>query len=255
MSLSRFTRHYAFTRLAQISSASKLTKTTCLPKTSQNARFVNPRRGLATESFAPRPSGLLPFLLQRKDGSSRSKAKGALIVSSILSGMLFFRAAGDYLRMQEGLNVVAWNLVQCYRTNLHFPQVDFEDYAQSAEYFRDLSKVVMVQLHGNSVETVYRAFEVIIESEKGSAQTEKAHALFRRTSREMHRLLEKSGELDMTMVETGAEAMKKLLVATVKFAEILAEVQESSQGGNGMAIVLKQDSSSVKGKDKWDEVS
>lgn len=157
--------------------------------------------------------------------------------------------------MQEGLNVVAWNLVQCYRTDLHFSQVDFEDYAQSAEYFRDLSKVVMVQLHGNSVETVYRAFEVIIEAQKGSAQAEKAHALFRRTSREMHRLLEKSGELDMTMVETGAEAMKKLLVATVKFAEILAEVQESSQDGNGMAIVLKNDSSSVKGKDRWDEVS
>ncbi|KIY62061.1 hypothetical protein CYLTODRAFT_414999 [Cylindrobasidium torrendii FP15055 ss-10] len=176
-------------------------------------------------STVGRKPGLIPFLLFKKDGNPRNKLKGAFAVGSIalLGGV--FSTLADWIEEQESQAILAWNLVQAYRIDLHFSHVDFEKFRDAAEYYRDLVYVLLVNEHNLTQTEVEDIFEAIIHDAEGhqGAEKEALFGLFVSTSAEMRKTLEICDEIGLGPVETALRVVKLLNKSLHDLEEIVKD--------------------------------
>lgn len=142
---------------------------------------------------------------------------------ALLGGV--FSTLADWIEEQESQAILAWNLVQAYRMDLHFAHVDFEKFRDAAEYYRDLVYVLLVNEHNLTQTEVEDIFEAIIRDAETQKEGEKdlLFGLFVGTSAEMRKTLEICDEIGLGPVETALRVVKLLNKSLYELEEIVKD--------------------------------
>ncbi|KAF9018236.1 hypothetical protein BDZ89DRAFT_353257 [Hymenopellis radicata] len=214
----------------------------------------------------------------RDDGTPRSKRKGALYALLASVALVPIPVLMYALLLTEEHSFIAWSLVQCYRTDARYDQVNWDDLDSVVDYFRDLVIVLLVNHHEMDQDQVDMVFDRVKlwGKEDPAPSSESApesrvlitKRIFTRAAHDVHLLLNPTsdgktkikvgvelvefidrpapatvgtlaGEFDLGLVETGFWAVMILHSAMVEWAAAVDRVS------GGEEKLLELDSSKV----------
>ncbi|KAF8881854.1 hypothetical protein CPB85DRAFT_1442722 [Mucidula mucida] len=95
----------------------------------------------------------------RKDGTPRSKRKGAVYVLLASPVLIPIAVLVYMLALCEERRSLAWSLAQCYRTNTRYGKMDWDDFDSVADYYRDLATMYMVHEYKMTQDEVKAIFD------------------------------------------------------------------------------------------------
>ncbi|KAG7100187.1 hypothetical protein E1B28_001964 [Marasmius oreades] len=151
----------------------------------------------------------------RKDGTSRSKVRGAIYTLIGSVAVLTGIAALEVMEDLQELVLQLAAMLQVQRVDFEeYSTIDFSDYRQTTQYFESLAKPFLITAQYSDEASVALFFKHVLEMDDATAAVvkERIHSCMKATAEQVHELLRGIGDEPLDSFQDITRLMREALL-------------------------------------------